>query len=163
MFYIVDGHNLIPKIPGLKISDLDDEAQLIALLQEFCRVKRHQMEVYFDKAAPGQQGCKRFGMVSACFVRANSTADEAIRTRLKALGKRARNCSVVSSDRSVQTAAREYRASVVRAEDFAVILASAKRGQISDGGDSNKQAQEETVSQEEINYWLERFEGKKKK
>ncbi|MBP1702274.1 MAG: hypothetical protein H6Q38_1381, partial [Chloroflexi bacterium] len=40
MPYIVDGHNLIPKIPGLSLRAIDDEMQLIELLQEFCRVQR---------------------------------------------------------------------------------------------------------------------------
>jgi hypothetical protein len=34
MPYIVDGHNLIPKVPGLNLQDMEDELQLVELLQE---------------------------------------------------------------------------------------------------------------------------------
>ena len=36
MPYLIDGHNLIPKL-GLRLESLDDEMELIAILQEFCR------------------------------------------------------------------------------------------------------------------------------
>ena len=49
MAYMIDGHNLIPKL-GLRLDSLDDEEQLLALLQEFCRLRRAQVEVYFDGA-----------------------------------------------------------------------------------------------------------------
>ena len=53
MPFIVDGHNLIPKVPGLNLQDMEDELQLVELLQEFCRINRKQVEVYFDNAPPG--------------------------------------------------------------------------------------------------------------
>ena len=30
--YVVDGHNLVPKVPGMSLSDPDDETKLISLL-----------------------------------------------------------------------------------------------------------------------------------
>ena len=50
MPYLIDGHNLIPKIPGLSLEMLDDEDRLIELLQEFARVRRQRIEVFFDQA-----------------------------------------------------------------------------------------------------------------
>ena len=38
MPYLIDGHNLIPKVAGLSLKAVDDEMQLIELLQEFCRI-----------------------------------------------------------------------------------------------------------------------------
>ena len=43
MPYLIDGHNLIPKL-GLRLDSLDDEEQLIPRLQEFCRLRRAQVE-----------------------------------------------------------------------------------------------------------------------
>ena len=103
MPFLIDGHNLIPKIPGLNLQALDDEEQLIKLLQEYCRRQRKQVEVFFDNAPPGGVRARNFGLVIARFVRQGSTADQAIRERLTRLGRLARNWTVVSSDLAVQS------------------------------------------------------------
>lgn len=119
MTLIIDGHNLIPRLPGINLADPDDEAQLVKLLQEYCRLRRKSAEVYFDQAPAGQAGIRRYGQVRANFVRSGITADEAIMARLRQLGKKARNYKVISSDRQVQQAARGVHATVVTAEEFA--------------------------------------------
>ncbi len=130
MPYIIDGHNLIPKIPGLALSDIDDEQQLVELLGEYCRRERKQAEVYFDNAPPGGPRTQSFGAVTARFVRQGLTADAAIQARLGRLGKSARNWTVVSSDLQVQQAARQARAHYLSAEAFAVKLTQAlERGE----------------------------------
>jgi len=121
---LIDGHNLIPHLPGIKLSDLDDEAQLIKLLQDYCRLRRKQIEVFFDRASAGQAGDRHYGAVRAVFVRRGVTADEVMMDRLRKLGKRARNVIVVSSDRQVQQAARAVHATVVSSEAFAAGLRS---------------------------------------
>jgi predicted RNA-binding protein with PIN domain len=83
---MIDGHNLIPKVDGLSLAALDDETRLIELLQEFCRIRRKQVEVYFDNAPPGQPQRGVFGPVTAFFVREGRTADDAIAARLKRSG-----------------------------------------------------------------------------
>jgi hypothetical protein len=119
MPYIIDGHNLIPKIPGLSLQDIEDEIQLVKMLQEFCRIKRKQVEVFFDNAPPGQPVARNYGSVVARFVREGSTADQAIHSKLKRLGGEARNWTVVSSDREVQVNARNLRSKVISSEVFA--------------------------------------------
>jgi predicted RNA-binding protein with PIN domain len=86
MAYLIDGHNLIAKIPGLNLYDIDDEVQLIQILQIFCRQSRKRVEVYFDNAPPGNVRTRKYGLVTAHFVRRGSTADAAIQSRLKKLG-----------------------------------------------------------------------------
>jgi hypothetical protein len=39
MPYLIDGHNLIPKLIGFSLRAMDDEEQLIPLLQTFSRVR----------------------------------------------------------------------------------------------------------------------------
>ena len=119
MLNLIDGHNLVPNIPGMSLSDLDDENQLISLLQVYCRKRRQTVEVYFDRAPVGQAGKRGYGQVTAFFVREGITADEAIMARLRALGKRAKNAQVISSDRQVQAAVRAAHAQVVTSQDFA--------------------------------------------
>ncbi|MCJ7435390.1 MAG: hypothetical protein MUO77_18065 [Anaerolineales bacterium] len=40
---------MIPKL-RLRLDSVDDEMELVAILQEFCRLERRQVEVYFDGA-----------------------------------------------------------------------------------------------------------------
>jgi uncharacterized protein len=122
MLILIDGHNLIPHLPGLSLKDMDDESELIPFLQEYCRVRRRTVEVYFDRAPAGKAGKRQMGQVTAFYVREGITADEAIMARLAKLGKKARNIQVVSSDRQVQQAARAAHATVVSSAAFSAEL-----------------------------------------
>ncbi|HEX9019427.1 MAG TPA: NYN domain-containing protein [Anaerolineaceae bacterium] len=120
--YIIDGHNLIPKLRGLSLADFDDEDQLIQRLQIFSRVTRKRVEVFFDDAPPGQSGTRRYGTVRAHFVPIASEADQAIHDYLEQLGKQANRWTVVSSDHRVQADARERGAKRVTSDVFALLL-----------------------------------------
>lgn len=162
MSYLIDGHNLIPKL-GLRLDSIDDEMELVTILQEFCRLERRTAEVYFDGAPAGQSGTRRFGMVTAHFIRLGTTADNAIKTRLAKLERAARNWIVVSSDREVQDSARNAHAEFTSSESFAGQLTRAC------GTGAGKQAREATakpaaeqnLSAEEVDEWLRFFNEKK--
>jgi len=156
MPYLIDGHNLIPKIPGMSLRQMDDEQQLIVLLQEFCRAQRKQVEVFFDQAPVGQLAVRRYGAVTAHFVRTGQTADAAIRARLERLGPDARNWVVVSSDLVVQGSARAARTHFVPSETFAREMAQASKGK-----KAPEKGQEDRLSEEELDEWMSLF-GKKK-
>lgn len=158
MAYLIDGHNLIPKIPGFSLQTIDDENQLIELLQEFCRLERKNVEVYFDKAPPGSSTTRRFGQVVAHFVRAGSTADAAIKKRLASLGKAAPNWTVVSSDLSIQNSALARKARVIRSEDFAAQLMKSLQGKST----VMEESRDYSLSQDELQEWLDMFNAKKK-
>lgn len=151
MPYLIDGHNLIPKVPGISLEDLEDEMQLVELLQAFCRQRRKQVEVFFDNAPPGGQRARNFGWVVARFVRQGVSADEAIRQRLKRLGRAARNWTVVSSDQAVQASARAARARYLSSEEFAALLA-----QVAEQSAAS-QGKEAALSEDEIDEWLQLF------
>lgn len=150
MTYLIDGHNLIPHIPGLSLTDLEDEQALIDRLQVFCGKKRKRAEVYFDKAPPGRAGQRSFGLVSAHFVQHGMTADEAIRRRLDRLGKSAANWTVVSSDHQVQAEARAHRSRVTSSSDFARELED--QGPVGNGPEGQRK-----LSEEEIKGWMRLF------
>lgn len=118
MPYIIDGHNLIGKNPSMSLQEIDDETILIQTLQEFCQREQKKAEVYFDNAPPGVPRARVHGRVTAYFVRAGKTADEAIYERLKALKNEAKNWTVVSSDRQVQASAKSVHARVLSSEQF---------------------------------------------
>jgi predicted RNA-binding protein with PIN domain len=155
MPYLIDGHNLIPKIPGLNLQALDDEEQLIQLLQEYCRRERKQVEVFFDNAPSGGVRARTFGLVTARFVRQGSTADQAIRDRLTRLGRLARNWTVVSSDLAVQDSARSARARPMPSETVARLLATKLDERSVDQGE-NAQA---GVGGDDVEDWLRLFGG----
>jgi predicted RNA-binding protein with PIN domain len=153
MSWIVDGHNLIPEIPGMSLSMPDDEEQLIKLLINFVRATRKQLIVYFDNAPPGVDKHRRFGLVSAHFVREGRSADTAIRGKLRQLGKSAKNWTVVSSDREVQLEARSVGATAISSKEFARAILSAVNGI----GKSSDVTQEEYPDDTEVKHWLELF------
>lgn len=158
MPYLIDGHNLIPKL-GLRLDSIDDEMELIAILQEFCRLERTpagRVEVFFDGAPAPQAGTRKLGAVTAHFVRLGTTADNAIRNRLKKLGKSARNWTVVSSDREVQTEARAARAEVMSSDSFAGMLKQARNS-------APKPVDDRKLSQKEVEDWLKLFEERRHK
>jgi predicted RNA-binding protein with PIN domain len=155
MPYLIDGHNLIPKL-GLRLDSMDDEMELVAILQEFCRLERRQAEVYFDGAPAPQAGTRKLGAVIAHFVPLGTTADDAIRRRLRRMGKSAKNWSVVSSDRQVQADARAAGADVIPSEAFARQLKQARET-------APKTAEERKLSKQEVEDWLMLFKGGRNK
>jgi predicted RNA-binding protein with PIN domain len=155
MPYLIDGHNLIPKL-GLRLDSLDDEMELIAILQEFCRMTRKEVDVYFDGAPAPHAGTRKFGSVTAHFVRLGSSADEAIRKRLKSLGKSAKNWTVVTSDRQVQAEARAVRAGIITSDVFAATMKQARAS--APKGDDPRE-----LSSEEVDEWLRIFQDRKQK
>ena len=122
MQYIIDGHNLIPRIAGLSLSDPEDENKLIDMLTPFLRAKKSRAMVFFDHASTGQAGQRNFGLVKAFFVPQGQIADNAIADYLHQLGGSARNYTVVSSDRMVQAAVHAHHATSLQSQEFAAQL-----------------------------------------
>lgn len=154
MPYLIDGHNLIPKL-GLRLDSPDDEMELVAILQEFARLNRREVEVYFDGAPIGHAGTRSLGTVRAHFVRLGQTADNAIRARLNKLGKSAKNWIVVSSDREVQSAARVNQAQYISSEEFVKTLREARNPA------SNVNTNDKIITAQEVEDWLKLFNDKK--
>ena len=152
MPYLIDGHNLIPHIPGLQLDDPEDERALIEMLQAYCRRANRRVEVFFDNASPGQARRQKFGRVTAQFVHPSSTADAAIRTRLRKLGREAANWTVVSSDYEVRAAARAAQAKTASAGEFA--------GQLVSGGAKSDDPDHphEGLNDAEVAAWLRIFD-----
>jgi hypothetical protein len=154
MPFLIDGHNLIPKIPGLNLGLIDDEDRLVKLLQEYCRLHRKEAVVFFDNAPPGFSRKKKYGNLTVHYVRQGRTADQAIAEKLAQLGRSARNWSVVSSDRAVQASAREAKAKVIPAETFSALLSNL------DKGNPTHPISEDSLSVQEVEEWLNIFRKK---
>ena len=155
MPYLIDGHNLVPKL-GLRLDSMDDEMELISILQEYSRLERKQVEVYFDGAPAPHAGTRKLGTVTAHFVTLGTTADDAIRRRLKKMGKSAKNLIVVSSDRQVQAEARAVQAGIISSDEFAKQLKQAR-------DTAPKSTNDRKLSKQEVDDWLKLFEQRKHK
>jgi len=153
MLYLIDGHNLIPNIPGLSLQDIDDEVQLIKILRDFCRQRGSRVEVYFDNAPPGGLRTQEYGPVTAHFIRKGGTADTAIRSRLRKTGRSAQNYTVVTSDRAVATAAKEVGARVISSQDFT------RRLYLKEEGEEHTPGMDPDLmlNPEDVNNWIEVF------
>jgi predicted RNA-binding protein with PIN domain len=155
MPYLIDGHNLIPVVPGLRLADPDDEAQLIGLLRTFCARTRSRAAVFFDRGLLGAGSLSGGGGVTVHFVRPPRTADEAIAAHLAALKGEARNWTVVSSDREILRAAKRAGARSVTSSAFARRLASPASSPPEGKPDSPS-------NKEEVAYWEKRFRERRK-
>ena len=161
MPYLVDGHNLIPKI-GLRLDSMDDELELIEILLGYARQAATSIEVFFDGAPPGGVTSRRFGRVTAIFVSRTSSADAAIRRRVQALRGEARNWTVVSSDREVRQAAKDARAQVATSEEFASkIRIQRGAGGVAEAARGGR-GKEGELSEEEVQRWLDVFARRKR-
>lgn len=150
MPYLIDGHNLIPKI-GLQLSNPDDELELVQILQEFARMKRQQVEVYFDGAPSASAGTRKLGAIKAHFILLGTSADSAMRARLNNMAKSAKNWTVVSSDREVQNSAKVNGAKVISSEEFVKLLQQTLNAV------NQKNREEKSISAKEVEEWLKLF------
>lgn len=151
MPYLIDGHNLIPHVSGISLGDMDDEWNLVDRLDQFAKQQSTRIEVYFDRGLPGQKPAGNYGRIWVNFVPEGRTADQAILTRLKQLGKEVKNWTVVSSDREVLSEARGFRAATLSSAGFA------KRLNYSGKQPTPDQEEKPEPSPEEIQYWLKQF------
>jgi predicted RNA-binding protein with PIN domain len=157
MILIIDGHNLIPKVPGMQLSDMDDESQLVEYVREYCRRKRARAELFFDGAPAGSKPASGGGMVHIHYVRKGSTADAAMIDYLGRQEKNARNFTLVSSDRRIQAEARALGCGVFSSDQFAVEMINAL-SQVEVYSKENDQP----LKNEEVEKWLEIFSKPKK-
>jgi len=148
MPYLIDGHNLIPNIPGLRLDQLDDEQSLFTLLDEYFKRVRKKAIVYFDQASLSSHSNFHTAYLHAHFVRPPSSADKAILLRLKELGGDARNHTIVTSDHWIADNARAVGASVISSDDFARKLRSTP----------SKPEKKAKNPDEDIDYWLDAFQ-----
>lgn len=154
MAYLIDGHNLIPKI-GLHLDDPQDEMKLVVLVQDFCRIRQVNAEIYFDGAQPGQASRQTHGRVKIFFSRQGFSADAAIEARLVKLGSQSRNRIVVSSDNRVKAAGHHAQARVMSSEEFSSLIVQTRSALEHGEIDST------LMDDEQVEEWMEVFRSRK--
>lgn len=149
MTVLIDGHNLIGRIPGLGLDDPDDEAKLLVRLRAYRARTGKRLVVYFDPGAAYQSPVRRStGGITIRQAGSGQRADDLMMRDLRR-HHNARELTVVTSDRAIQDVARQHNAQVVDAASFVRQL--------------NRHPQEEDTTdtpllpEEEIQEWLAIF------
>ncbi len=157
MNYLIDGHNLVARTPGLSLSDPDDEAKLVRLLRRWAAAdSRRKVTVVFDAGLPaGEARNLSGGGVKAIFAPNNSSADAVLIRRIEAIGNPP-EFVIVSSDGAIAAAAARRRVAVQRSEDFAAAMMTDRRF-----GSGDKPAAERpdapAMNPDELQEWLGLF------
>jgi hypothetical protein len=151
---VIDGHNLIPKVPGIRLQDIEDENRLSEMINEYCRLSRCQVELFFDGAPlPGQPG-KKTGLVHPHFVRKGLSADDAIIEFVRKNQNPGHLLTVVSSDQRVASAAKHAGCEVLTSESFALEMQ-----RVFSSPRATQELREKPLSESEVSGWLEEFQS----
>lgn len=150
---LIDGHNLIGQLPGLRLSDPDDEAQLVQLLRRYAARRRgRKLVVVFDGGVRGHPGDLNGYGVEAHFAYAPANADSELIRRIRAVRRRD-EWLVVSSDRAVAGEAKAHGIPVLSAQEFARRLSALDQPRAS----LREKRNDRPLSKGEIEEWLRVF------
>jgi uncharacterized protein len=156
MHWMIDGHNLIPNVPGISLHDLDDEAALIEWLSVYTRKTQDEIELFFDKGNTGSLKPRHINRIQVTFVPSHRTADQAIIDRLRGLGGKAADYTVVSSDHVIQVNARAVRAKVMESKAFVQRVLEKLSEETPTGTGKNG------IPDDELQWWVDFFEHRTK-
>jgi predicted RNA-binding protein with PIN domain len=121
---LIDGHNLIGRLPMLSLQDPDDEEKLVRLLQSYRgRTGKAVMVVFDPGIVPGWSQARRHGGVEVAFAPHGSSADVVIASKLRR-SRDPQSWQVVTSDRRLADTVEQLGARVLSADDFALELGS---------------------------------------
>ncbi len=162
MEYYIDGHNLIPRVGGIRLSDENDEQQLLERLQQYASLSRNKCTVFFDKAPDKKTRDDHYGTIHVVYVTHLIKADEEIIARVNKIGKtKAREIIVVSSDQHVSWQCHQAGAAVMESEKFASEMERYFSGNNhSDRGKKGKIRIEPKLSPREVEEWMKIFSEK---
>jgi predicted RNA-binding protein with PIN domain len=147
---LIDGHNLIGRLPDLRLDDPDDEAKLAARLRTYSARTGRRITVVFDQGLPGGHSRELSGGgVEVVFAASGHTADGILCERIRR-ARDPRGLTVVTSDREVIAAARARGARVMRSGRFAAQLGEPQTASVE---------QDVHLSAEEVEEWLKVFRG----
>lgn len=172
MQYLIDGHNLIAKIPDISLEDPNDEAKLVIRLRRWTAAgNKRKISLFFDGGLPGgQEPYLSSPSVDVIFATVGITADELMINRIRRLPNPA-ECTLVSSDREVKRAAAMRKIRTISASAFASQLnqetghkygghkyGSQFIGGKNDSKESEDAKRESPLNDQELAEWLEIFD-----
>ncbi len=157
MHYIIDGHNLIAKIPDIDLNDPNDEVELILRLKSWAAASpKRKVTLYFDGGLPGgiEQRLSTSD-IKVIFAPEGTTADSLIIKRIRKIPNPP-EYTLVTSDQQIIAAAQKRRLPHLRSEAFAAKIGQDKQKRITSpsppsGTDDPK------ISDSEVSEWLALF------
>jgi predicted RNA-binding protein with PIN domain len=147
---LIDGHNLIGRLPRLSLQSDDDEEELVRLLKSYQARTGGVITVVFD---PGViyalPQTRRHGAIEVVFAPHGSSADAVITRRVQR-SRDPHGWLVVTSDHKLAERAKRLGARVRSADDFATEL-TIPRDELPDW-------KNDPPSAEDVEWWLSLFE-----
>ncbi len=152
MRYLIDGHNLIDRLPDISLSDPDDETRLVERLKSFCARQRCYCTVVFDRGWPG--GTARDlsnSQVEVVFAHSGTSADQVIIARLRKVRDR-KGIAVVSGDQSIVAEAQQLKIAVISSAEFA-----RRMGQSALAPNTDDKPADRPLTRDELSEWERLF------
>ncbi len=148
---LIDGHNLIGRLPTLSLQDPDDEEKLVRLLRSYRARTGKAITVVFD---PGQASAlaksHRLGGIEVVFASHGSSADAVIARRVRR-SRNPRAWLVVTSDRKLASTVANLGARVQSADAFASAMPRP--------AEESPEWKDTPPTPEDVEAWLALFEG----
>ncbi|MDJ0752953.1 MAG: NYN domain-containing protein [Ardenticatenaceae bacterium] len=163
MIYLIDGHNLIGKMPDIDLADPDDEEKLIGKLRDWARQsQKRTVHVYFDPGSLGGFGNLMGGSgIKVEFARMGQIADDLLIKKLRQI-RNPQEYTLVTSDRAILDAARKKRVGYILSEEFAALLGEDLSGKAeveeTDQPADPGEGEEVDLSADELQQWLAVFD-----
>jgi predicted RNA-binding protein with PIN domain len=153
---LIDGHNLIARLPDLHLDDPDDEVKLVERLRRYQARTGKRLTVVFDRGLPGGfEPDLSTGHVHVVFAAIGRSADALIIERVRR-SRDAHGLTIVTSDQRIVTTVEPLGARVMPSEMFAAKLADALGT-----SPAPDEIDDVLLSQSEVNEWLAVFEEKR--
>lgn len=149
---LIDGHNLIGRLPTLSLQDPDDEEKLVRLLRSYHARAGKAITVVFDPGpASALAQIRRLGGIEVVFAPHGSSADAVIAHRVRR-SQNPRAWLVITSDRKLADTVARRGARVQSAEAFAAALPRP--------AEESPEWKDTPPMPEEVEEWLALFEGR---
>lgn len=162
MHYLIDGHNLIGKMPDIQLSDPNDEVKLVLRLQEWLNGRSSQQAtVIFDgrRMMGGVSNTLSSRQLTVIFSPDGIIADDLIIRRIKQV-KNPAGYTVVSSDRMVYNAADSIRMKALTSEKFierAGFVFEEKKKKRRRAEPTTSETDDPIITEAEVDEWLDLF------
>ncbi len=152
MTYMIDGHNLIGKLPDISLDDPNDEALLVQKLSGFAARTGKTCLVVFDHGLPGGSSRMSTRSVQVVFASGRSSADRVMVERIYKI-QDIKGWVIVTSDNDVMSRARRRGMETLHSEEFALLM-EAPPPKVVDAGE----ATDVNLSAAEVDEWMNLFD-----
>lgn len=163
MHYIIDGHNLIGKMPDISLKDPNDEVKLTLRIKSWvAESKKRQVTLFFDGGSQGSHVNRLSSKnMKVIFAPAGKTADSLIICHIRKL-KNPRAYTLVTSDQEIIRSAKSLRIRSLLSEEFISRMGFVFKEQSEKVAKPKKEVQSDKpedpkISEADIQEWLDLF------